>query len=190
VTPLSGAAVTEYGQAAMQLVYKQMLAFTFDNGWNSSLMRTHADSVKAADFSAMLDAMTTQCAATFSAAFAKIEKHDKVAIRTMEGAVFFGIQGPHGIRPTQTTGLVTNRKYSQVTLGIDRLRGVDLVSLGFTAKADIHMQDAAGKPYTLPTTRVVRYLLAPNSGKDKVARPFLISAWKNTMTAAHIKSVQ
>jgi len=186
-TALNGPAVAEYGQAAVQRVYRAMLAFTFDNGWNPNLILKHVDAVTRADFTNVLAAMTPQCAATFKAAFARVEKHDKAATRTLEGAIFFGIRGPNGITPTQASGLVTNRRYTQVTLGIDKSHGVDRLTLAFTAKADIHMQDAAGQHYVLPTSRVVHFLLVPNRGSGAAGKPFLIGSWKNTMTASRIQ---
>jgi hypothetical protein len=187
--PLSGPAVAKYGQAAVQKAYKSMLAFTFDNGWNPKLILRHVDSVTRADFAQVLAAMTPQCAATFTAKFAKVAQHDKAAIRSLEGAIFFGITGPKGIRPSRASGLVTDRTYSQVALGIDTFHGVDRLTLAFTAKANVHLTDAAGKGYVLPTARAVHYLLVPNRGRDSASKPFLIGAWDNTLTASRIQPV-
>ena len=183
---LTGPAVAEYGQDRVQAIYQAVLAYTFANGWNPTLIRTHVDSVRRSDFDAVLAPMTPQCAATFTAAFTKVEKHDKAAIRTLQGAIFFGVTGPKGIAPVPSGTLVSNRTYGRVTLGLDRAAGVDRLTLSFTAKADIAMQDATGGRYILPTSRLVHFLLVPNHGKNAVAWPFLIGSWKSSMTVGHI----
>ncbi len=187
--PLSGPAVVKYGQAKVQAAYKEMVKFSFDTGWNPSLIVKHVDLVTRGDFATALAYMTPACAKTFDAAFAKVAKHDKAAIRSLEGAIFFGVKGPNGIVPVKSGKVVTDGKYTQAVVGIDKSHGVERLSISFTAKANIQMQDVAGKHYVVPTSRKARFLLVPNTGADAQAKPFLIAAWSNTMTASHIQPV-
>ncbi len=187
--PLTGPAITAFGRPKVQAAYQQMLAFTFHNGWNPTLILTHADAIRGADFAEVLSAMTPECAATFTTAFGKVEKHDKAAIRTLEAAIFFGVIGPKGMRPLRSASMVSRRRYGQATLGVQHASGIDQLALSFSAQADIAMQDQAGKNAILPTSRTVRFLLTPNHGSNAATVPFLISSWKATMTAQQLTPV-
>jgi hypothetical protein len=188
--PLTGPAVDKYGQAKVQAAYKQMIKFSFDTSWNPALITKHVDLVTRADFASVLTLMTPECAKTFDAVFAKVVTHDKAAIHTLEGAIFLGVEGPNGTRPVQSGKIVTERKYSQLAVGLDTSLGVERLSISFTAQANIQMIDAAGKHYLLPTSRKVRYLLIPNTDSTAANMPFLIAAWQNKMTTNHLQPVK
>jgi len=186
---LTGPAVAKFGQEKVQAAYREMVKFSFEAGWNPALIAKHVDQITRADFAGVLSYMTPACASTFDAAFVKVAQHDKKAIRTLEGAIFFGVRGPNGLAPTGSGRLVTDRKYSQVAVGLDTSHGVQRLSVAFTATANIQLRDAAGKAWLLPTSRKVRYLLVPNTGADIATKPFLIAGWLNKMTASHVKPV-
>jgi hypothetical protein len=183
---LSRSAVKQFGQARLQAASKELLAFTFQWGWKPDLIVRHVDGVTKADFAALRGYLTPAYAKTFDTEFAKVAKHDKAATRQLEGAVFFGIRGPQGIGVVHAGKVVTDRTYSQVLVGLEKTAGVPQLSVAFTAKANIHMQDAAGKPYVLPTSRKVRYVLVPNKGRDSATKPFIIAHWLYDMSASKL----
>ncbi len=183
----SGAAIAKYGQPAVDAAVKEMLRFSFGSGWSSHLISIHVDQVTRNDFAPVLSYLTAEAASRFNTVLAKVLKHDKIAIRTLEGAIFFGIKGANGSRPIRSGKVVTDRRYTQVAVGLDRAHGADRMSVTFTAKANINLQDQAGKNYVLPTERKVRYLLVPNTGADQKSKPFLIAGWLNKMTAGKIQ---
>jgi hypothetical protein len=177
--PFTGPAVTTFGQAALQTAYRQAVNFAFDTGWNSALMSKRKRTLTSLDFSSARSGLTATCAKRFDSTVSKALVNDKAAIRALESAMFFAIEAPGGLKPLDGKAAVTNRRFTRATVAVDKSTGHDRLSVTFTAKAHIHLQNAAGKQYVVQTERTVRYLLVPNTGADAKTRPFLIDAWAN-----------
>jgi hypothetical protein len=184
---LDARAVARYGQAKVQAAAREMIHYTFRVGWNDRLIATHVDQVTMADFAPAVAFMTPSCARTFTAAFARVAKHDKVATRNLQGAILFGIRGPHGSAPIRTGKIVTDTKYSNVQVGLTSGTNGHL-TMQFTASANIHLRNPDGKGYVISTSRKIRYLLVPNTGTDAGARPFLIDGWSNRLTVGQVRA--
>jgi hypothetical protein len=187
--PFTGPAVAKYGQAKVLAGYKEMVAFTFDIGWNTDLISRPASSLAKGDFSEARSYMTPACAKAFDATFAKVVQADKAAIKQMQGATFFGIAGKNGSTPLPGNQAVTDRAFNQGQVTLNKSGARDGLSIKFTAKANLQMQDSAGKRITVATSRIVQYGLVENTGADAATRPFLIDVWRNKVsTSAPIRS--
>jgi len=174
----TGPAVTKYGLARVQAGYEEMVNFIFETGWNSALIAKSSALLSRADFTVAHSYMTPAFRKAFDATFAKVVQGDKVAIRKLEHAMFFGVTGPNGAKPVTNGHVVTDRRFSRATPAVDTSRGFDRLQLTFDARANIQLQDTAGKHYTLPATRVLRYWLVPNPSTVVLNRPFLIDSWE------------
>jgi hypothetical protein len=179
--PFTGPAVVKYGQAALQAAYREVVNFAVNTGWNVQLMAKRHSALAPADFAFVVASLTPSCAAAFKAKVIKVLANDKTAIRQLEASTFFAVVGPGGSRPVAGSSAVTNRSFTRPQVGVDKSHGRDRLSMSFTVKAVIHMQDAAGKQHAVQTARAVRYLLVPNFGTDSGVHPFLIDAWSNRM---------
>lgn len=188
--PFTGQAVEKYGQAALRAAFEEMVNFAFDTGWNPALFRKNYAHLARADLANARVYMTPACLKTFDATFAKVVQADKAAIQKLEEAMFFGVTGPNGMTPLQQGHVVTDRKFTEAAVGLDRTKGAERLSMAFAAKANIQLQDSAGKRYALPTSRVMRYLLVQNTGPDRQRRPFLVDSWAIKMTVSHTQAAK
>jgi hypothetical protein len=179
--PFTGPALVEYGQAALQSAYKEMVNFAFATGWNSVLIARNSAYLSRADLAVAASYMTAAARKDMLTTLAKVTQGDKAATSKLEESIFFGLTGPGGLKSVQSGKVVTNRKFTQGSTTVDTSHGTRLV-LSFAARGDIQMVDAAGVRQMLRTTRVLRFLLVPNSGADRQARPFLIDSWSSKMT--------
>jgi hypothetical protein len=170
--------------------YKELVNFTFDTGWNTDLIGKPASRLSRADFADTRSYMTAACAKAFDAMFAKVVQADQAAIKQMQGATFFGIVGKGGSTPLPDGQAVTERSFNQGSVSVGKSGGMSGLTVTFTAKANLQLQDAAGKRIIIATSRIVQYWLVENKGADAKTRPFLIDAWKNRVsTSVPIRSV-
>ena len=179
--PFTGPAVGKYGQAALQSAYKEMVNFAFAAGWNSVLIARNSAYLSRADLAVAASYMTAAARKDILTTLAKVTQGDKAATNKLEESIFFGLTGPGGLKSVQSGKVVTNRKFTQGSATIDTSHGTRLV-MSFAARGDIQMVDAGGVHQMLRTARVLQFLLVPNSGADRQARPFLIDSWSSKMT--------
>ena len=179
--PFTGPALVKYGQAALQSAYKEMVNFAFATGWNSALIARNSAYLSRADLAVAASYMTAAAQKDMLATLAKVTQGDKAATGKLQESIFFGLAGPDGLRSVQSGKVVTNRKFTQGSAAVDTSHGTRL-AMSFAARGDIQMLNAAGQHQMLRTSRVLRYLLVPNSGADRKVRPFLIDSWSSKMT--------
>src|ERR1700712_1027519 len=179
--PFTGPAVVKYGQAALQSTYKEMVNFAFATGWNSALIARNSAYLSRADLAVAASYMTAAAQKDMLATLAKVTQGDKAATGKLQESIFFGLAGPDGLRSVQSGKVVTNRKFTQGSAAVDTSHGTRL-AMSFAARGDIQMLNAAGGHQMLRTSRVLRYLLVPNSGAGGQVRPFLIDSWSSKMT--------
>jgi hypothetical protein len=182
--PFTGPAVTTYGQAAVRAAYKEMVAFTFDTGWNTDLIGRSASSLSRADFADARSYMTPACAKAFDATFAKVVQGDSAAIKEMQGSTFFGIVGKNGSTPLPGNQAVTDRAFNQGRVTLTKSKGRDRLLMTFTAKANLQLRDSADGRVIVATSRIVQYWLVENHGAHASTRPFLIDSWKHRVTTS------
>jgi hypothetical protein len=176
----TGAAVTKFGQPALQKAYRQLVNFAFDTGWNPTLMAKGKSALTGRDFAAVRLSLTPTCAKAYDTNVTKALAGDKAAISQLEGSMYFAIGGIDAKGSGGGTPTISNRAFTRAKFTVDKSHGQRL-SMSFTAKAIVHTQDASGKRYTVETARAVQYLLVPNKGADARTRPFLIDAWGSRM---------
>lgn len=181
--PFTGPAVAKYGQPALQRAYRQLVNFALNTGWNLTLMAKAKTALTTADFAAVRASLTPSCAKTFDSTVAKALANDKAAIRELEGSMFFAVGGTGKSDLVGGTASVSKRAFTRAKFAVDTAHGRQRLSMSFTVKALVHMQDAAGKQFVVPTARAVRFLLVPNFGADVSLRPFRIDAW-----ASHLQT--
>lgn len=188
VTVAPSSAVAVFGQAGVRAAVKEALAFTFGAGWSPHLIATHVDALTVNSFAPIMPYLTPSAGQAFSTVVTGVVRHDKTAIRRLEGAVFFGIKGVNGSRPVDLNHLVTDRKYSRMSIGVDTTTGQRRMSITFRATATIHLRDAAGHSYALPTSRRIHLLLVPATASSGAARrhPFLIAGWRSRSSAGRL----
>jgi HAMP domain-containing protein len=176
----TGAAVTKYGQPALQKAYRQLVNFAFDTGWDATLMAKRTSALTTRDFAAVRILLTPSCAKAYDANVTKALAGDKAAISELEGSMYFAIGGIDATGAADGIPTISNRSFTRAKFTVDTSHGQRL-SMSFTAKATVHTQDAAGKRYFVQTARALHYLLVPNHGADANIRPFLIDAWASRM---------
>jgi hypothetical protein len=186
----TGPAVSKYGLPTVQAAYEEMVNFIFETGWNSTLIRTSSAQLSATNFANAHSYMTPKFRKSFDATFASVVQADKASVKKLEHAMFFGVGGPNGAQPVKSGSLVTDRGFSRATLALDHAQGYERLSLTFSAKASIQVQDAAGKRYALPSIRLVRYWLVKNTGSSAQLRPWLIDAWEIRLTESAAKAAK
>ena len=155
-------------------------------GWTAkTTQQTFSTPIKTddGDITQLVSYMTAACSKALNATFASVVQADKPATQKLEEAMFFGVTGPNGMTPVPQGHVVTDRRFTAATVHVDTSKG-DRLGMAFTAKATIQMQDTAGKPYTMATSRVLRFLLVQNSGTDRQRRPFLIDSWGIKLTSS------
>jgi hypothetical protein len=155
----TGAAVTKFGQPALQKAYRQL---------------------SSRDFAAVRLSLAPTCAKAYDTSVTKALAGDKAAISKLEGSMFFAVGGIDAKGSADRTSTISNRAFTRAKFTVDKSHGQRL-SMSFTAKATVHTQDAAGKRYTVLTGRALHYILVPNTGADANVRPFLIDAWGSRM---------
>ena len=180
--PFSGPAVAKFGQHDLHAAYVELVNFAFATGWNSHLIVKDRTRLSLADLATVRANLTPACRRTFDATFAKVVLGDQVAVRKLEEAVLFGVTGPHGLRPPTTGTIVTARRFTPASVGLDRAQAGGRLTVAFAAKAKIRMVSPDGNTYSVPTSRVARYWLVRNDGPDRAQRPFLIDAWAINLT--------
>jgi hypothetical protein len=176
----TGAAVTKFGQPALQKAYRQLVNFAFDTGWDPTLMAKTKTALSSRDFAAVRLSLSPTCAKAYDTSVTKALAGDKAAISKLEGSMFFAVGGIDAKGSADRTSTISNRAFTRAKFTVDKSHGQRL-SMSFTAKATVHTQDAAGKRYTVLTGRALHYILVPNTGADANVRPFLIDAWGSRM---------
>ncbi len=179
--PFTGPAVAQYGQDTLGSAYRQMVNFAFTTGWDPALIAKNAAQLSRADLAPALAVMTPTCRKQFLDRFGKAVSGDKTAARGLEEAIFFGVTGPNGLKPVQRGTVVADRRFTEAAVAVDRSPGKRL-SMSFAARANILMRDNSGRHMMLRTSRVLHYLLVPNTATDHASRPFLIDSWSIKMT--------
>lgn len=182
--PFTGPAVAQYGQAGLLAAYQEVVNFAFQTGWNPTLIRKDYSHLALADLGGARVYMTPSCRKAFDATLGKVVQADKAATQKLEEAMFFGVTGPNGMMPVPLGHVVTDRRFSEASAGLEGAKGAGRLSISFAAQANIQMQDSVGRHFTMATSRVMRYLLVRNTGSDRARRPFLIDAWAIRMRAS------
>jgi hypothetical protein len=175
--PFTGPAVAKFGQANVEAAFHDTVNFAYEMGWNPVLLRRDHTRLTIADLASVRSVMTPSCRAAFDATIAKVIVGDKAAIAKLEQTMSFGVSATGGLKPVTSGKAVTNRRFSDAKIAIDRKLGHDRLAMAFTADANIEMQNAAGAHYTLPTSRKAQFWLVPNAGADRAAHPLLIDGW-------------
>ncbi|MET3807925.1 hypothetical protein ABIB25_004952 [Nakamurella sp. UYEF19] len=179
--PFTGPAVAKYGQGSLQAAYKEMVNFAFASGWNSNLIAQNSAYLSRADAAFTLLYLTPAFKKEFLAQLGLAVQGDKSAGRRIEEAMFFGVTGSNGLKAVRSGKVVTNRRFSTGSIGLDTAHG-ERLSVAFAARGDIQMVDSAGRHMMLRGSRVLRYFLVANTGADRSSRPFLIDSWTIKMT--------
>lgn len=179
--PFTGPAVAKYGQATLQAAYQEMVDFAFASGWNSNLIARPSAYLSRADAAFTLSYLTPAFGKEFLVQLGQAVQGDKAAGRKLEEAMFFGVTAPNGLKSVQSGKVVTNRKFTPGSVGLDTAHGQRL-SVAFAASGDIQMSDSTGRHMVLPSSRVLKYFLVANPGTDRITRPFLIDSWSIRMT--------
>jgi hypothetical protein len=184
VKPFKGPAVAKYGQARVRAAYIELVNYTFDLGWDIDLISKNSSRLSRADFAYARSFMTPACAKAFDATFAKVVQADRTAIKELESTAFFGVSGANGGTPLPGAAAVTDRGFTQGTVGMDKSHGVDRMSFSFVAQAKIQLQQADGTRVAMQTKRALQYRLVENKGSNAKIRPFLIDAWRSRATTS------
>jgi hypothetical protein len=179
----TGPAVSRYGQPTLQAAYQEMVNFAFRAGWNPALITRNDAALARVDFGYVRSYLTPAFRAKVDATLAKVVLGDRTAIRELEQVMFFGITAPGGLRPPVAGTIVTDRRFTPASVGVDGSGAGAALRMSFAAKATIQLRDRAGQPYALPTGRTVSYRMVRNTGPGSRTRPFLIDSWTVTMTA-------
>jgi hypothetical protein len=179
--PFTGPAAARYGQPALQAAYQEMVNFAFGAGWNPALITKNDAVLARADFGYVRAYLTPAFRAKVDATLAKVVLGDRSAIRELEQAVFFGVTGPGGLLPPVQGTIVTDRRFTPASVGVDGSGAAAALRMSFAAKATIQLRNRAGQSYDLPTGRTVSYRLVPNTGPASRTRPFLIDSWTVSM---------
>ena len=187
--PFTGPAAARYGQADLRAAYRETVDFAFGTGWSPALIRTNSEQLASAHFANARSYLTPAGRKALDATLGRVVQGDKAARKKLADAMFFAVAGPDGMTPVPTGSVVTDRRFTEASVAIDRSRGVERLSVSFAAKAQIQLWDAAGRRYAMPTSRVVRYLLVRNTGSNHRARPFLIDSWEIRMSASRPRQV-
>jgi hypothetical protein len=178
--PFKGAAVKQFGQAALQAAYRQVVNFAFDTGWDPVLIAQRRSALTRADFDRPRSSLTVPCAKTYDALVKKALSGDRAAIRDLEGAALFSVAGTNSeVRALTGEAAVSDRRFSRATMTLDRSSGKARLAVTFTATALVHLRDAAGKKFVMQTARELNYRLVRNAAADVKGRAFLIDAWSN-----------
>jgi hypothetical protein len=180
--PFTGAAAAKYGQATLNAAYQEMVNFAFESGWNSRLIVKNIAGLSSSDFANIRTYLTPACRTAFNATFAKAIQADRAAAQKLEEAVFFDVTAPIGLRPIAAGKVVTERRFTEASVGLTGSGKAPRLTMAFAAKANIQLHNAQGKGFVLPTSRVLRYTLVRNSGVQASKRPFLVDGWVIKMT--------
>jgi hypothetical protein len=187
--PFTGPAVKEFGQAALQAAYRQAVNFAFDVGWNPALIGKRKSTLTRADFAAPLRELSAASAKSYNALVGRALTGQAAAIRSLEAASLFSVAGRSGsVEALSGASAVTGRRFTRAEVGVDRSAGAARMSISFTAKATVHLRDAAGKQFVMDTARSVRYLLVPNPAAAIRGVPFLIDAWSNHLQTSALRA--
>jgi hypothetical protein len=180
--PFTGPAVAKYGQATLNAAYQEMVNFAFESGWDSRLIVKNVARLSSSDFANIRTYLTPACRTAFNATFAKAIQADRAAAQKLEEAVFFDVTAPTGLRPITAGKVVTDRRFTEASVGLTGAGKAQRLTMAFAVKANVHLHNAQGQGYVLPTSRVLRYTLVRNSGVQASKRPFLVDGWVIKMT--------
>ncbi|MDQ1751217.1 MAG: hypothetical protein QOE71_2273 [Pseudonocardiales bacterium] len=180
--PFTGPAVAKYGQATLNAAYQELVNFAFESGWDSRLIVKNIARLSSSDFANIRTYLTPACRTAFNATFARAIQADRAAAQKLEEAVFFDVTAPTGLRPITAGKVVTDRRFTEASVGLTGTGKAQRLTMAFAVKANVHLRNAQGQGYVLPTSRVLRYTLVRNSAVQASKRPFLVDGWVIKMT--------